>query len=49
MNGGRGGSSGEGEIVIVIFWVGLIGGRGGGVLVVGWWRVLWSEAFVDQG
>jgi len=30
MNGGRGGSSGEGEIVIVIFWVGLIGGRGGG-------------------
>lgn len=47
MNGGRGGNSGEGEIVIVVFlgWV----DRGGGVLVVGWLVVLWSEAFVDQG
>jgi len=40
-------SGSGGEVVIVIFWVRLIGG--GGVLAVGWWVVLWSEAFVDQG
>jgi len=47
MNGRRGGSS-SGGIVIVIF-LGWADWEEGGVLVVGWWVVLWSEAFAEQG
>lgn len=39
----------RGEIVIVIFLDWADREEEGGVLVVGWWVVLWSEAFAEQG